>query len=80
VVKADNGLVAYEKSLSQKFDFIIMDINMPVMDGVEAGKKILEHYNQKSFMRHSHIADHQSINHLTNIIPSSSCSSLSKAP
>lgn len=80
VVKADNGLVAYEKSLSQKFDFIIMDINMPVMDGVEAGKKILEHYNQKSFMSHSHIADHQSINHLTNIIPSSSCSSLSKAP
>ena len=56
-MKADNGLVAYEKSLQQKFDMIIMDIQMPVMNGLEAGKKIMEHYNQKGFMSHSHLAE-----------------------
>lgn len=57
IVKADNGLVAYEKSLQQKFDMIIMDIQMPVMNGLEAGKKIMEHYNQRGFMSHSHLAE-----------------------
>ena len=57
IVKADNGLVAYEKSLQQKFDMIIMDIQMPIMNGLEAGKKIMEHYNQKGFMSHSHLAE-----------------------
>lgn len=46
IIKADNGLVAYENAMSRKFDFILMDINMPVMDGIESCRKILEHYKQ----------------------------------
>jgi CheY-like chemotaxis protein len=33
---AGNGLIALEKARSQKFDLILMDCQMPVMDGFEA--------------------------------------------
>ena len=37
---AKNGKEAIERALSFKPNLILMDINMPVMDGVEACKKI----------------------------------------
>jgi len=40
VITAKNGLEACEKALEQKPDLIILDRNMPVMDGIEACKKI----------------------------------------
>ncbi|XGC81376.1 ATP-binding protein [Bdellovibrio bacteriovorus] len=42
VVQAENGLEAVEKVFHESFDLILMDIQMPVMDGYAATKKIRE--------------------------------------
>lgn len=36
----DNGKDAVELSLKENFDLILMDIEMPIMNGIEATKKI----------------------------------------
>ncbi len=40
VTAAKNGLEAVETATEQKFDFILLDISMPKMDGFEAAKRI----------------------------------------
>ncbi|HYC96905.1 ATP-binding protein [Brevundimonas sp.] len=37
---AENGLIAQEMAADQRFDLIIMDVNMPVMDGLTATRGI----------------------------------------
>ncbi len=44
---AQNGLEGYQQAVDQKFDLILMDINMPIMGGMEATKKIFESYKTK---------------------------------
>lgn len=42
VVTAENGQQAVDKFADEKPDIVIMDINMPIMDGITATKKIKE--------------------------------------
>ncbi len=44
LVEAVNGKDACEKVADETFDLVIMDINMPVMSGLEAIKKIIPEY------------------------------------
>jgi len=40
---ADNGLIAFEKFKTNKYDLLLMDENMPIMSGIESTKNILEY-------------------------------------
>ena len=42
VIEASNGKEALEKFAVKRYDLIILDIQMPVLDGYQAAKKIRE--------------------------------------
>jgi CheY-like chemotaxis protein len=37
---ANNGLEGYEKYQKEVYDFVLMDIQMPLMDGLQSTEKI----------------------------------------
>ncbi len=47
VSMADNGQIAVDMVSHERFDLILMDMQMPVMDGIQATKIIRESYDQK---------------------------------
>ena len=49
VTQAINGLEALElvTQSKEKFDFIVLDLNMPIMDGFDACKQIVDHYSDE---------------------------------
>jgi len=46
VISVENGLQAIEKYEKEKFDLVILDIEMPMMNGIQAGSQI-KRINQK---------------------------------
>ena len=49
MTQAINGLEALElvTQSKEKFDFIVLDLNMPIMDGFDACKQIVDHYSDE---------------------------------
>lgn len=46
---AENGKIAVDKCANDKYDFILMDLHMPIMDGFKASQTLREQANPNQF-------------------------------
>lgn len=60
IEEARNGKEAIDKSRSQHFDIILLDINMPVIDGIEATREIKKIQPDTKILIVSMLSDKQS--------------------
>lgn len=67
IIEANNGAELIEKIKEEKPDVILLDLKMPVMDGVEATKHIKTHHNEIKIILLSMYNDERLINHMMEI-------------
>ena len=51
---AQNGYDAYQMSLKKRYDFVICDLDMPVLNGYQCAQKIKAQYEQSFILHESH--------------------------
>jgi CheY-like chemotaxis protein len=62
IFSAQNGYQAFQKATQQQMDLIIMDLNMPIMDGFTAARKIKDFYKKDSYIFFSEMEGKESLN------------------
>jgi signal transduction histidine kinase/CheY-like chemotaxis protein/HPt (histidine-containing phosphotransfer) domain-containing protein len=48
---ANNGIEAFDLAKNNRYDLILMDVNMPLLDGIEATKKIRSYEDENKLQR-----------------------------
>jgi DNA-binding NarL/FixJ family response regulator len=65
VAEAENGAVALERLKEVQVDVVVMDINMPVMNGIEATQQISERYPEVQVLI---LTMHDDIEYISNML------------
>lgn len=63
VAYAENGKVAVQKALNETYDLILMDLNMPVMDGYQAAKILSMYIDEGAVQKTPIIAATDTLSH-----------------
>lgn len=66
VIEASNGAEAVEQALSHHIDLILMDVRMPVMNGIEAIRHIRAQKKTQKWLSSQHLLiKNMHLNHLS---------------
>ena len=69
VLEADNGKKAIELSLANKPALVIMDIAMPILDGIEATQKIVQSLPETGIVIYSNFGDEVYVRKIRQTVP-----------